>query len=95
MSVFDHSRALHSCMQHWQCAHAHFVTVALSSHFFLQEYKAHDRSREAIEMALDEILKQKMKIRHKYGFKPPKSGRRTDVQGDPTVSCILVLCTLC
>ena len=52
----------------------------------LQEYKAHDKSRESIEMALDEILKQKMKIRHKYGFKPPKSGRRTDVEGDPTVS---------
>lgn len=52
----------------------------------LQEYKAHDKSRESIEMALDEILKQKMKIRHKYGFKPPKSGRRTDVAGDPTVS---------
>ena len=51
----------------------------------VQEYKAHDRSRESIEMALDEILKQKMKIRHKYGFKPPKSGRRSDVEGDPTV----------
>lgn len=52
----------------------------------LQEYKAHEKSRESIEMALDEILKQKMKIRHKYGFRPPKSGRRTDVEGDPTVS---------
>ena len=52
----------------------------------VQEFKAHDKSRESIEMALDEILKQKMKIRHKYGFKPPKSGRRTDVEGDPTVS---------
>ena len=41
-------------------------------------------------MALDEILKQKMKIRHKYGFKPPKSGRRTDVEGDPTVSQTLM-----
>lgn len=58
----------------------------------MQEYKAHDRSRESIEMALDEILKQKMKIRHKYGFKPPKSGRRTDVEGDPTVSCQPCLC---
>ena len=66
----------------------------------LQEYKAHDKSRESIEMALDEILKQKMKIRHKYGFKPPKSGRRTDVEGDPTVShaCLglpLILHILC
>lgn len=66
----------------------------------LQEFKAHDKSRESIEMALDEILKQKMKIRHKYGFKPPKSGRRTDVEGDPTVSqpfedCLLCICVLC
>lgn len=53
---------------------------------FMQEYKAHGRSREAIEMAFDEILKQKMKVRHKYGFKPPKTGRRTDVEGEPTVS---------
>ena len=42
-------------------------------------------------MAFDAILKQKMKVRHKYGFKPPKSGRRTDVEGDVTVrSCPLL-----
>lgn len=61
-------------------------------HADVQEFKAHDKSRESIEMALDEILKQKMKIRHKYGFKPPKSGRRTDVEGDPTVSQPLENC---
>lgn len=61
----------------------------------VQEFKAHDKSRESIEMALDEILKQKMKIRHKYGFKPPKSGRRTDVEGDLTVSEPLEACLLC
>ena len=53
-----------------------------------QEYKAHGRSREAIEMAFDEILKQKMKVRHKYGFRPPKTGRRTDMEGEPTVSVL-------
>lgn len=61
------------------------TTTDLQCYCIVQEYKAHDKSRESIEMALDEILKQKMKIRHKYGFKPPKSGRRTDVEGDPTV----------
>ena len=61
----------------------------------MQEFKAHDKSRESIEMALDEILKQKMKIRHKYGFKPPKSGRRTDVEGDPTVSQAPEACSFC
>lgn len=51
----------------------------------VQEFKAHGRSREAIEMAFDDILKQKMKVRHKYGFKPPKTGRRSDVEGEATV----------
>ena len=37
-------------------------------------------------MAFDAILKQKMKVRHKYGFKPPKTGRRSDVEGEATVS---------
>ena len=55
----------------------------------MQEYKAHDRSREAIEMALDDILKQKMKIRHKHGFKPHQNGRRTDVAGEPEVCSLL------
>ena len=52
----------------------------------MQEYKAHGQSREAVEMAFDEILKQKMKVRHKYGFKPPRTGRRSDVEGEATVS---------
>ena len=56
----------------------------------LQEFKGHGRSREAVEMAFDEILKQKMKVRHKYGFKPPKSGKRTDVEGDPTVRFLFI-----
>lgn len=63
---------------------ATFEEVQEARNYLYEEFKAHDKSRESIEMALDEILKQKMKIRHKYGFKPPKSGRRTDVEGDPT-----------
>lgn len=52
----------------------------------LQEYKEHERSREAIELAFDAILQQKMKTRHKYGFRPPRSGRKTDVAGN-AVGC--------
>ena len=47
-----------------------------------QTYKAHERSREAIEFAYEAILKQDMKRRQKYGFKPPKLGRKTDLDAD-------------
>lgn len=48
-----------------------------------QAYKRHERSREAIEMAYESILNQDMKKRQKYGFKPPKLGRKTDAQAGP------------
>ena len=51
----------------------------------VQAYKRHERSREAIEMAYESILAQDMKKRQKYGFKPPKMGRRTDAQADAEV----------
>ncbi len=47
-----------------------------------QTYKSHERSREAIEFAYEAILKQDMKRRQKYGFKPPKLGRKTDLDAD-------------
>ena len=37
-------------------------------------------------MAFDTILQEKMKVRHKQGFKPPKRGRKTDLEGDAPVS---------
>ena len=48
----------------------------------MQEYKAHERSREAIELAYEEILKHNMHARHKYGLKPPRTGRKTDMAAD-------------
>ena len=75
-------KGVHACNEYAETCI--YIVMLMSS--LVQEFKAHDKSRESIEMALDDILKQKMKIRHKYGFKPPKSGRRTDVEGDPTVS---------
>ena len=57
-----------------------------------QTYRAHERSRESIELAYDSILQQKMKVRHKYGFKPPKTGRKGDLDGDRSVSAGHALC---
>ena len=36
-------------------------------------------------MAFDTILQEKMKVRHKLGFKPPRRGRKTDLEGDAPV----------
>lgn len=52
----------------------------------MQTYKRHERSREAIELAYDSILQERMKVRHKYGFQPPRRGRKSDLQGDPLVN---------
>lgn len=51
----------------------------------LQQYKAHERSRESIELAFDAILQKKYKLRNKYGFRPPSTGRKTDIAGDEEV----------
>ena len=67
-----------------------FMSLHANTPPHLQEYKEHERSREAIELAFDAILQQKMKTRHKYGFRPPRSGRKTDVAGDPVSYASLV-----
>ena len=51
-----------------------------------QQYRGHEHSRESIELAYDRILQEKMNVRHKHGFKPVRTGRKTDVQGDAEVS---------
>ena len=52
---------------------------------FGQTYRAHEASREAIELAFDAILQEKMKVRAKFGFRPPRTGRKTDAAGDQLV----------
>lgn len=38
---------------------------------------------------LPQVLQEKMKVRHRDGFRPPRSGRRTDVEGDaPNQRCV-------
>jgi ATP-dependent HslUV protease ATP-binding subunit HslU len=56
----------------------------------MQTYKRHERSREAIELAYDAILQEKMKVRHRLGFQPPQRGRRRDAQGDALVRTLLL-----
>ena len=51
----------------------------------VQQYRGHEHSRESIELAYDRILQEKMNVRHKHGFKPVRTGRKTDVQGDAEV----------
>lgn len=53
--------------------------------FFMQEYKWHAPSREAIELAYDSILQEKMNVRNKFGFKPRRTGRKTDLEAEPEV----------
>lgn len=61
---------------------ASFEEIQDARNFLYEQYKQHEPSREAIELAFDTVLQAKMKMRHKYGFKPPKTGRRTDISGD-------------
>lgn len=60
-----------------------FEEVQDARNYYYETYKHHEASREAIEWAFDSVLNDKMKSRQKYGFRPPKTGRKTDVEGDP------------
>lgn len=62
---------------------ASFEEVQDARNYLYEQYKQHEPSRESIELAFDSILQSSIKFRHKYGFKPPKTGRRTDAAGDP------------
>lgn len=61
---------------------ASFEEVQEARNFLVEQYRAHEPSREAIELALDSILEEKRRVRLKDGFRPPRTGRRTDVAGD-------------
>lgn len=62
---------------------ASFEEVEEAKHFLLEQYRWHAESRESIELAYDTLLQEHFKRRNKYGFRPPKTGRRSDVEGDP------------
>jgi hypothetical protein len=62
---------------------ASFEEIQDARNYLYEQYKQHEPSRESIELAFDSILQSSIKFRHKYGFRPPKTGRRTDAAGDP------------
>jgi ATP-dependent HslUV protease ATP-binding subunit HslU len=60
---------------------ATFEEVQEARNFLYEAYKHHEASREKIEWAFEKILKASFKNREKFGFQPPKTGRKTDVRG--------------
>jgi len=65
---------------------ASFEEIQDARNYLYEQYKQHEPSRESIELAFDTILTTKMKVRHKHGFQPPKTGKRSDAQGELKVS---------
>ncbi|GAB4816192.1 hypothetical protein N2152v2_003238 [Parachlorella kessleri] len=63
-----------------------FEEVQDARNFLVEQYKAHEPSREAIELAYEKVLAEHMKRRKEGGFRPPQKGRRGDVRGDAPVS---------
>jgi len=59
---------------------ASFEEVVDARNYLSEKYKWHEESREAIEMAFDSILQQRMGARNRFGFKPLR-GR--DGGGEP------------
>ena len=55
---------------------ASFEEIQDARNFLYEQYKGHEPSRESIELAFDSILGSSIKFRNKYGFRPPKTGRR-------------------
>lgn len=62
---------------------ASFEEVVDARSYLDEQYKWHEPSRESIELAYDQIIKEKMQARQKFGFKPPRTGRRKDAIGEP------------
>jgi ATP-dependent HslUV protease ATP-binding subunit HslU len=61
---------------------ASFEEVQEARNFLYDQYSQHEPSRESIELAFDTILQQKMKVRHRFGFRPPTRGKYGEAKGD-------------
>lgn len=61
---------------------ADFEEIQDARNFLVDQYRWHEASRESIELAYEKILNEKMRVRHRLGFRPPKRGKKTDVEGD-------------
>lgn len=58
---------------------ASFEEIQDARNYLWEQYKWHEPSREAIEMAFDRLLQKHMGERFKFGFRPPRTGRRSDI----------------
>lgn len=67
---------------------ATFEEVQDARNYLFQQYKWHEPSRESIELAFDGIIQEKLKARHKFGFRPPRMGRRGGPDGAPRKSLV-------
>ncbi|GIL70110.1 hypothetical protein Vretimale_3377 [Volvox reticuliferus] len=61
---------------------AGFEEIQDARNYLYEIYKWHEPSREAVELAFDTVIQEKLKDRHKYGFRPIRMGRRGDVLGE-------------
>lgn len=61
---------------------ADFEEVQDARNFLVEQYRQHEPSREAIELAFEKVLSEHMKRRQKGGFRPPQRGKRGEVRGD-------------
>eukprot|EP00775_Hariotina_reticulata_P004379 gene4380-4631_t len=61
---------------------ASFEEVQDARNYLYEQYKWHEPSREAIELAFDALLQKHLHGRFKFGFRPPSTGRRSDVVGE-------------
>ncbi|GFR44884.1 hypothetical protein Agub_g6228 [Astrephomene gubernaculifera] len=60
---------------------AGFEEIQDARNYLYELYRWHEPSREAIELAFDHLIKEKLSARHKYGFQPIRTGRRGGVLG--------------
>jgi len=61
---------------------ASFEEIQDARNFLYEQYKWHEQSKEAIELAFESLLSKSYKQRFKWGFQPPRTGSRKDVYGE-------------
>lgn len=60
---------------------ANFEEVVVARNFLLEEYRWHEPSREAIELAFEAIMQERLEARNKLGYRPPRTGKRGEAAG--------------
>eukprot|EP00882_Tetradesmus_deserticola_P015277 GHRQ01016273.1.p1 GENE.GHRQ01016273.1~~GHRQ01016273.1.p1 ORF type:complete len:278 (+),score=64.89 GHRQ01016273.1:16-849(+) len=65
---------------------ASFEEIQDARNYLFEQYKWHEPSREAIEGAFDTLLQKHLGSRFKFGFRPPRTGRRGEAFGEQRVT---------